>query len=46
MVLNTLFSATGYRIAIKICKDYVLKNNEAVKKFVNYTNRKVVYFEI
>ena len=37
MVLNTLFSASGYRIAIKIYKDCVLENNEAVDKFDNYT---------
>ena len=46
VVLNTLFSASGYRIAIKICKDCVLENNEAVEKFANYTKtcRKVVKF--
>ena len=46
MVLNTLFSASGYRIAIIICKDRVLENNEAVEKFDNYTktSRKVVKF--
>ena len=46
MVLNTLFSASGYRIAIKICKDYILEKNEAVEKFDNYTktSRKVVKF--
>ena len=33
-VLNTLFSTSGYRIAIKIGKDYVLENNGAVEKFV------------
>ena len=47
MVLNTLFSAShGYRIAIKICKDCVLENNEAVEKFDKYskTIRKVVKF--
>ena len=37
VVLNTLFSASGYWIAIKICKDCVLANNEAVEKFDNYT---------
>ena len=41
MVLNTLFSASGYRIAIKICKDCVLENNEAVEKFDNYTKTSV-----
>ena len=35
--LNTLFSASGYRIAIKICKDCVLENYETVEKFDNYT---------
>ena len=46
VVLNTLFSASGYRIAIKICKDCALENNEAVEKFDNYTktSRKVVKF--
>ena len=46
VVLNTLFSASGYRIAIKICKDCVLDNNEAVEKSDNYakTSRKVVKF--
>ena len=46
VVLNTLFSASGYRIAIKICKDRVLKNIEAVEKFDNYTktSRKVGKF--
>ena len=48
MVLNTLFSASGYRIAIKICKDCVLENNEAIEKsdIDNYakTSRKVVKF--
>ena len=46
VVLNTLFSASGYRIAIKICKDCVLENNEAVEKSDNYakTSRKVVKF--
>ena len=42
MVLNTLFSASGYRIAMKICKDCVLKSYETVKKFDHYvkTSRK------
>ena len=31
VVLNTLFSASGYRIAIKICKDCVLETNETVE---------------
>ena len=46
MVLNTLFSASGYRIAIQICKDCVLEKNEAVEKSDNYakTSRKVVKF--
>ena len=46
VVLNTLFSASGYRIAIKIYKDCVLENNEAVEKFDNFTktSRKVVKF--
>ena len=47
VVLNTLFSASGYRIAIKKnCKDCVLENNEAVEKFDNYTknSRKVVKY--
>ena len=46
VVFNTLFSASGYRIAIKICKDCVLENNEAVEKSDNYakTSRKVVKF--
>ena len=44
MVLNKLFLAFGYRIAINICKDCVIENNEAVEKFDNYTktSRKVV----
>ena len=44
VVLNTLFSASGYRTAIKICKDCVLESNEAVEKSDNYskTSRKVV----
>ena len=46
VVLNTLFSASGYRIAIQICKDCALENNEAVEKSDNYakTSRKVVKF--
>ena len=39
VVLNTLFSASGYRIAIKICKDCVLEKNEAVEKFDKYTKQ-------
>ena len=42
-VLNTLFSTSGYRIAIKIGKDYVLENNGAVEKFDNYTVYKNLY---
>ena len=44
--LNTILSASGYRIAINIFKDCVLENNEAVGKFDNYTktSRKVVKF--
>ena len=37
VVLNTFISASGYRIAIKICKDCTLENNEAVEKLDNYT---------
>ena len=46
VVLNTLFSASGYRIAIKICKDCVLESYEAVEKFDNHTkiSRKIVKF--
>ena len=46
VVLNTIFSASGYRIAIKICNDCVLENNKAVEKFDNYTktSRKVLKF--
>ena len=46
VVLNTLFSASGYQIRIKNCKDCVLENNEAVEKFDNYTknSRKVDKF--
>ena len=46
VVLNTLFSASGYRIAIKMCEDCVLENNKAVEKFDNYTqtSREVVKF--
>ena len=46
VVLNTLFSASGYRIAIQICKDCVLEKNEAVEKSDNYakTSRKDVKF--
>ena len=46
VVLNRLISASGCRIAIKICKDCVLENNEAVEKFNYYTktSRKVVKF--
>ena len=48
MVLNTLFPASGYRIAMKICKDCVLESYETVKKFDNYikTSRKLRDFEI
>ena len=35
--MNTLFSASGYRIAMKICKDCVLENYGTVKKFDNHT---------
>ena len=43
VVLNT---ASGYRIAIQICKDCVLEKNEAVEKSDDYakTSRKVVKF--
>ena len=46
--MNTLFAASGYRIAMKICKDCVLENYKTVDKFDNYTkiSRKVVKFEI
>ena len=37
MVLNTLFSASGYRNAIKMCKDCVIENIEAVENFDNFT---------
>ena len=37
VVLDTLFSASGYRIAMKIRKDWVLESFERVKKFDNYT---------
>ena len=36
VVLNTLFSASGYWIAIKICKNCVLENYETVEKFNNF----------
>ena len=47
MVLNTLFSASGYRIAMKICKDCVLESYKTVKKFDNYikTSRKLRDFD-
>ena len=46
--MNTLFSASSYRIAMKICKNCVLENYKTVEKFDNYTktSRKVVKFEI
>ena len=46
--MNTLFSASGYRIAMKICKDCVLEIYETVEKFDNYTknSRKLRDFEI
>ena len=46
--MNTLFSASGYRIAMKICKDCVLESYKTVKKFDNYikTSRKLRDFEI
>ena len=34
VVLNTLFSASDYQIAIKICKDCALENNEAVESLI------------
>ena len=48
MVLNTLISASGYWIAMKICKDCVLESYETVRKFDNYikTSRKLRDFEI
>ena len=48
VVLNTLFSASGYRIAMTICKGCVLESYETVKKFENYikTSRKLKDFEI
>ena len=45
--MNTLFFASGYPIAIKICKDCVLESYETVKKIYNYiTSKKLIYFEI
>ena len=35
--MNTLFSASGYRIAMKIDKGCVLEYYETVEKFDNYT---------
>ena len=45
--MNTLFSASGYRIAMQICKDCVLESYETVKKFDNYikTSRTLRDFE-
>ena len=37
VILNTLFSASGYWIAMKIRKGCVLESYETVKKFDNYT---------
>ena len=34
--MNTLFSASGNRIAMNICKDCVLESYETVKKIHNY----------
>ena len=44
--ITALRSSSGYRIAIKICKDCVLENNEGVEKFNNYTktSKQVVKF--
>ena len=46
--MNTLFLASGYRIAMKICKVCVLKSCGTVKKFDNFikTSRKLRDFEI
>ena len=46
--MNTLFSGSGYRIAMEICKDCVLESYETVKELDYYTksSRKLRDFEI
>ena len=44
--MNTLFSASGYRIAMKIRKDCVLENYETVKKFEQKLAEHLRDFEI
>ena len=39
--MNTLFSASGYWIAMEICKGCVLESYETVKKFDNYNIQKL-----
>ena len=48
VVLSTLLLASGFWIAVKICKDCVLGNYETVEKFDNFTktSRNLEDFEI